>query len=293
MRLCDFFTSDVVQRDGQFSTLGHTDNQSSELLVYCGTIHYVHAANKNALVSCVITDTTLAEQVLDEKGLIVVDDPRATFYWLHNELLKSLKGLHKLEPLIGKNCSIHPTAQISDNCRIGNGVTIKENVVIADGVTIENDVFIDVGVVVGSEGILYTTVDGDNKSIRHGGGVIIGEGATLLSNCVVVKSIHPSQLTIIGKHTIIGIASNIGHDVVLGANCVVSGNCVIARGAVIGDSVFIGTSSVIREYIKVGDNGQVKVGSIVVEDISAGETVSGNFAIQHRAHLKQFAKDRR
>lgn len=292
MKLGDYFNNGLLFREGVFDTLGHAACRQPGVLVYCESIQYVRMANANANVTCVITSEQLAGYVDAEKGLAVEPEPRFSFYMLHRRLLEAGMGAHQVEGGIGEGCEIHQTARISDRCRIGRGVTIKENVVICDGVTIGDNVFIDIGAIIGSEGILYVSNNGRNETVRHGGGVVIGEGATLLGNAVVVKSVHPSQLTVVGDHSIVGIASNIGHDAVLGKNCVVSGNCVIARGASLGDGAYVGTSSMIREYVHLGEKAQVKAGSIVVESVRPGEAVSGNFAIRHGRHLRQFAREK-
>lgn len=293
MKLSDHFGKPALLCDGDFSMLGHAASHQPGTLVYCESIQYVRLANENENATCVITNELLAGNVAPGKGIVVDASPRASFYSLHKALVRNGVGAHHVEGRVGRGCSIHPTARISGKCNIGDGVTINANAVVCDGVVIGDNVFIDVGAVVGSEGILYVSNDGANETIRHGGGVVIGKGVTLLSNSVVVKSIHPSQLTVVGDHSIVGIASNIGHDAVLGRNCVVSGNCVVARGARLGDGAFVGTSSVIREYVNLGDKAQIKAGSIVVEDVASGEAVSGNFAINHRKHLMQFARERR
>ena len=260
------------------------------ILCYCESINYVKLANNNKKVTCVITNQSLSKYVLKNKGLVVTTNPRNLFYNLHIKLHKNKKSLKNIKFKKGRNTKIHKSALISNDCKIGNGVVIKENVVIGEGVTIQDNVFVDIGVVIGSEGILYKKDASSISRIPHAGRVIIRKGATILSNSVIVKSVHESQPTIIGENNLIGISSNIGHDVNLGKNCVVSGNCVIARGAKIGDNVFIGTSSFLREYVKVGKKAEIKVGSIVINDIKAGQSVSGNFAIDHRKNIKHYLK---
>lgn len=292
MKLSDYFEPDVLRRDASFEQLGHAASQEAATLVYCESIQYIRMANANANVQAVITNDVLAESVDAEKGLLIDASPRLLFYELHKQLISDGLGLHRVEGRVGEGCIIHPSARISKKSSIGCNVIINENVVICDGVTVGDNTFIDVGTVIGSEGILYVCKDGMNETVRHGGGVVIGEGVTLLANSVVVKSIHPSQLTMVGDHSIVGIASNVGHDAVVGKNCVISGNCVVARGARLNDGVYVGTSSVIREYVNLGEKAQVKAGGIVVGHVGAGEVVSGNFAIRHRRHLMQLAKEK-
>jgi UDP-3-O-[3-hydroxymyristoyl] glucosamine N-acyltransferase len=108
-----------------------------------------------------------------------------------------------------------------------------------------------------------------------------------------VRSIHDSLLTTIGDHTIIGIASNIGHEAQIGRNCVISGNCVIARRARIEEGAWIGTSSFVREYVKIGKFAKVMAGSVVIQDVGEKQSVSGNFAIDHRVNAMEYLKRRK
>jgi carbonic anhydrase/acetyltransferase-like protein (isoleucine patch superfamily) len=103
----------------------------------------------------------------------------------------------------------------------------------------------------------------------------------------------PAYLTVIGDNTIIGISSNIGHDVQIGKNCSISSNCVIARKAKLENGVWVGPSSTIREHVNIGPNSQIKLGSVVIEDVKASESVSGNFALNHPIHLRNYLKKKR
>ncbi len=293
MRLSDFFSKAEIVRDGQFMTLGHVQTSCAGTLVYCDTIFYVKAANKNDRVSCVVTTKSLSKDVAPKKGVVVAEYPRNCFYRIHHQLLS-----HNLMPSdiiygVGKNCCIHPSAILSKKSKIGNNVTIEANVVIKDEVVIGDNARIDAGAVVGTDGLLYLKEDGDIYPVRHGGGVHVGRNVTILSQAVIARSIHPTLLTSIGDHSLIGIRSSIGHEVQIGKNCVISNNCVLARKAVIGDAAWIGSSAVIREYVTVGKGAMVMAGSIVIKDVPQNKKVSGHFAIDHQMNMMKFLKKER
>ena len=290
MKLSEYENIGILQRDGSFKALGHADSNVKGTLAYGDTVFYIDRANKNENISCLITKREYAKQVDASKGLLLCQNPRDAFYELHNELLtKNLIDL-KLNCTVGKGCEIHPRAIVSRKTKIGNNVVISENAVIKDNVIIGDNTFIDAGVVIGNEGLLYITKQGRHCRVKHGGGVEIGENVAILSNAVVVKSIHETLLTRIGDNSIIGIMSAIGHEAQIGANCVISGNCVIARRATVKDGAWIGSSSVVREYISIGENAQVMAGSVVVKDVAPGKSVSGNFAVDHSKRLKDFLR---
>ena len=293
MKLSDYFRKPDMARDGEFITLGHAGSQAKGTLAYCGDVFYLEIANRNENVSCIITTPDSAKRVEGHKGLVHSPDPRNTFYRLHNWMMENNAYQLKIEYGIGNGCNIHPSAQVSRETKIGDHVTIGENAVIKEGVVIGDNTLIDAGAVIGCEGILYIAEGGNNIFVKHAGGVKIGRSVTVLSNAVIARSIHDSLFTDIGENTIIGITSNIGHEAQIGRNCVILGNCVIARMAEIGEGVWIGSSSFVREYVKIGRFAKVMAGSIVIKNVEEKQTVSGNFAVDHKISLMQYKKRQR
>lgn len=287
----DFFKNKDIERAGFFQSIGNADTTSKDCLVYCDNQAYIQKANQNSFVSCVITSKELSPLVVEEKGIIHSNSPRISYYQLF-EILRN-KNLFYFNQThgIGTNCNIHPSALISPNAKVGNNVTIEANAVIKDHVYIEDNAFVDVGAVLGNEGILHYDINGNNKFIRHAGGVYIGQYAAIMAHASIVKSLTPDILTHVGKHSIIGISSTIGHEAFIGENCIISGNCVIARQANVGNNTYIGTSCVVRQYVKLGEYSNVMAGSIVIKDVDDYASVSGNFAIDHKKNLRNFAKN--
>jgi UDP-3-O-[3-hydroxymyristoyl] glucosamine N-acyltransferase len=291
VKLSQAIREETVARDGEFETLGRVDSELSGTLAYCDTVVHLTAALANTNVSCIVTTPELALEVGSGKGLVVSSAPRVLFYRIHNRLIIEQRPTMPTAPSIGEACDVHPSAQVSARARIGSRVALGERVVVKEEVEIGDDTFVDAGAVIGVDGLLYVTDEAGNKiSIRHGGGVRIGRGVTVLSNVVIARGIHAPAVTRIGDRSIIGIATNVGHEAEIGRNCVVSSNCVVARGAKLDDEAYIGSSAVIREYVRVGRGAQVQAGSIVVKDVAPGRSVSGNFAIDHIKHLREHAR---
>jgi UDP-3-O-[3-hydroxymyristoyl] glucosamine N-acyltransferase len=286
MMLSAYYSENNVLRDGEFITLGYVDSPIKGTLTYCDNILYLEKAKKNINANCIITTHDLAKHEMPDKGVLISPNPRNTFYKLHQLLLQKGNYGLTLEYGIGNNCSIHPSAIVSSRARIGNNVTIAANVIIKDGVSIDDNTFIDAGVVIGCEGLLYTFDEEKIVFIKHAGGVKVGRNVTILSHAIIAKSVHDSLLTVIGDNSIIGISTNVGHEAQIGNNCVISSNCVIARRARLRDGARIGPSSTIREHVKIGKHAQVKLGSIVVENVKEKETVSGYFALNHIRNLR-------
>jgi len=293
MNISDFFEENQIVMDGEFRTLGYVDSSISGTLAYGDTACHLKIASMNKNISCIITREDMANYVSGEKGFIFSIQPRNTFYKLHNRLMQSEGYGLQIDSGIGHNCVIHPSAIVSEKTKIGNNVTILENVVIKDGVTIGDNTFIDTGAVIGCDGLLYYFEGERPVFIRHAGGVSIGCNVTILSGAMIVKSVHESFLTVIGNNSIIGISTNIGHEARIGNNCVFSSNCVVARRAQIGNGVFLGPSSVIREHVRIEENAWVRLGSVVIQSVGSGESVSGNFAMNHQLNLRHFVNQQR
>ena len=289
MKLSDFHQYIDIVRDGEFDTLGYVDSTTNCTAAYCDTVHYLEKANQNDNITSLITTKSLAKRTVPKKGLAISPNPRVAFYRLHEWMLLNSHYSLGFEYGIGKDCTIHPSAIVSKRTKIGNNVTIAENVVIKDEVVIGDNTAIDAGAVIGCDGLLYMIEDKKKKFIRHGGGIKIGKDVTILSNAVIVKSIHNTLLTNIGDNVIIGISSNIGHEAQIESNCAISNNCVIARRAKICEGAWIGPSSVIREHVRIGRFAHVKLGSIVVKDVKDHQSVSGNFALDHKTNLLYYS----
>lgn len=288
MRLSDFASHVTVVRDAEFIGLGYVDSDRLGVLVFADQIKYLAAAAANPRVGAVITTRDLAARSPSQAGLAVADSPRDAFYAIQRALLAAGHADLPFQPGRGSGCRIHPSAVVSDKCRIGDNVTIGEQVVIRDPVWIGSDVVIEPGAKLGVEGILYS-LSGDRPTLfPHAGYVRIGDDASLMSNVIVVRSVHACRATEVGRGALIGNATIIGHEAKVGDNVVVFNQCTLARRCDIGPGAFIGTQVFVKEHVRVGTRARVLAGSIVVTDVADSATVSGNFAEEHFGRLRRF-----
>ncbi|MGB6105267.1 MAG: DapH/DapD/GlmU-related protein [Pusillimonas sp.] len=289
MNLSDFFSDIEILMPGSFDQLDETQTTAPASLVYCQNLDFLRQALQNRNVSAVITTPQLAAEIPQDQpiGVVCSKDPRLSFFTLYNKLYHK-QSIRPLEPSRGHSCSIHGSAIVSASTRIGNRVEIGPGVVISENVEIGDDVFIDANVVIGAEGLL-TLRDHNGRLLRvkHAGGVRIGTGCMILAGATIAKSLYASP-TSIDAECQVGIMSNIGHGASIGDDTVVSGNCVVAGRTKIGRSVWIGSSCSIAQGLRIGDGAQIKMGSVVVSNIAEQSIVSGNFAIAHARHVRQF-----
>lgn len=290
MKLSDLNFNYQVLQDNEFETLGYVDSDIEKTLAYCDNISYLIKADNNKNISCIITTEELLSQIKNTKGKIVSSTPRVLFYKIHHWFIETDKYSVRYQYGIGNNCNIHPSAIVSDCSKIGNHVSIGENVVIKDNVIIGDNSSIDSGAIIGCDGLLFYKEKSNIASVKHAGGVQIGNNVSILSNAIIAKSIHDSCFTTIGDNSIIGITANIGHEAQIDNNCVIAGNCIVARKSRICEGAWIGPSSVVREHITIGKNAQVKLGSIVIKDVEENQSVSGNFAVPHLTNLRRTLK---
>ena len=287
----DFFSPDTVRHDGRFSCLDEADSSCPGALVYCQNLHYLCLAKENPNVSAIITTPTLAaEPIHDSKSVIIADDPRFAFFTLYVDFHAKGRNQPRMEFGIGKDCRIHPSAEVSSKTRIGDRVEIGPGVVIEDFVRIMDDVFIGSNAVIGAEGLI--TLRRENGSllmIKHAGGVLVGKNVVILAGAIVAKSLFLMPTTI-GDNCQIGIMANVGHGVSIGEQSVISSNTVIAGRTKLGPKVWMGASSTIAQGLTVGEGAQIKMGAVVISDISSNAVVSGNFAVSHKANMRHFLK---
>jgi len=173
---------------------------------------------------------------------------------------------------------------VADGVRIGSNATIIGPAIIGEGVTIEANA------VVGATGLYAKSIDGRLINMPHFGGVRIDAGAAILSGAVVVKSAYFGSWTTVGSQAHIGVQSNLGHDAVVGPRTVVSSNVVISGRARIGADCWIGASVSIANGLRIEDGASVIIGSVVIADVATKQTVSGNFALDHRRNLLRHAR---
>lgn len=291
--LHECFSTKEILRSGSFATLGYADSATPGTLAFSDGIKYVRQACRNPAITCLITTAELAEEAGGAQGLVVCKSPRDAFYLLHERWIQ--EGRYKLPftPHRGVNCRIHPSAVVDPGCWIGDNTVIGENVVIREPAYIGSHVTLEPGARIAMEGILYRRTADGPRLIRHGGHVRIEDHVALMSGSTVVRSVHDTDVTLVGRSSIIGLNSVVGHEAKVGPQCVVSNQCVLARRSQLGKGVFVGTGSFVREHVRIGDQAQVMAGSVVIHAVRPGAVVSGNFTTEHQPRMMKFAQSLR
>ncbi len=294
LHVSDYFERKLIIRDGTFCRLDEAEAIQQGAMAYCQNLYYLQKAITNLNVSAVLTTPELAQDLTTtDKAVVACVDPRFAFFELYNALYGASVNASSPNPSIGRDCRIHSSAHLGSNVTLGDRVELAANVVVENFSIIANDVYIGPNAVIGAEGLITLRHhDGRLLTVKHAGGVQIDEGTQVLAGAVIAKSLF-SKPTHIGKNCQVGILANIGHGASVGNNSVISGNTVIAGRTRIGQNVWIGASVSIAQGLSVGHHAQIKMGSVVVGNVDDASIVSGNFALSHKANMKDFLRKQR
>ena len=107
-------------------------------------------------------------------------------------------------------------------------------------------------------------------------GVIIGKcssiglGCIICPNCVISTNVH------LGTCVTINQGTQLSHDVTIGDFSSVMGNVDLTGKVIVGKKVFIGVGATIIPEMHIEDGSKVGAGSVVVKNVTKGDTVFGN-----------------
>jgi len=289
--LSEWFGEKTIKREGEFVSTQPANTKIPQSVTFCESRQFIRTINNNKNVTCVITIKSFLNQFDSRLGIIVTEKPRTKFYKLHNSLSKEFSNKSFFNPCIKRSAKIHKTAFVAEDCYIGENVEIGPGVLVLSNSYIEDEVYIGPNVVIGADGLEYKRLDETEKLIRiaHIGGVYLETEVEIKANTVVCRDVY-FGFTVVGEGTKIGPLCNIAHRSNIGNYCMIAGNSTIGGSARIGDMVWLGPSSTISDNICVGDHAKVSLGSVVVKDVKPGQTVSGNFALDHSISIRDFAK---
>lgn len=290
-RLSDLFPAEHVVVDGQFTKTSLPGVKSPLGICYAGSEHFLRIALDNPSIGAVIVAAELVDKAGDGKGVVAAEHPQLAYYQLHNRL--AADGLLQVH---GRH-DIHPTAQIAASAVIGRNVVIGEGVVvealsiIGDYSIIGAGTYIGERVVIGARGMQNTRIAGKPYPLAFVGGVQIGEYCQILAGAIVQRPYHP-EYTTIGDFATISVNVVVGHGSQIGSHTMIGGSSQIAGNVVIGNNVWMGPSVTVADDRSIGDRANVKLGSVIVENVAPDQAVSGSFAIPHQYNVRIYARQK-
>ncbi len=290
------YLSDVVKgiegrlvRDGAFQTLEYcTGSVKVPFLTFMGNPKFADRISPYA--SCVLCSAELADRLPQSmEGVFVTESPKEAFQLIHNGLRKNADYCLPEKPnRTGEGCVISERASIAGNSvEIGDRVIIEDNVTIYDHVRIGNDCVIRSGAVIGGKAFTFAaTKDNRILGMEDLGQVVIGDRVEIFSLAHITKGILPTDITYIGDDAKIDALVQIGHGSVIGERTLIAEGAVIAGNVRIGADSWVGVNATVSNRIRIGDHARVSLGSVVTKDVASGQTVTGNFAIDHMTFIR-------
>ena len=278
----------IVIRNGDFNWLGLTaeEYEGKEILTFLTDEKYISEVNRNKSVSCIITTKEIAEKIKDlNYGILISENPRKTFFELHNKLVDEDFYFKKEKNNISSKAIISSKVSIREyNINIEDDVVIEENVVIYPNVTIKKGSIIRANSTIGGNGFEFSKFGDEVLSIKFGGNVIIDENTEIQNNTCIDRGVFGT--TYIGKNVKIDNLIHIAHDVVIGENTFITACSEISGRVKVGKNSYFGPNSTIRNGIRIGENTKVSMGSVVTKNIEDNQIVTGNFARLHQEYIK-------
>ncbi len=290
--LSSFLPESRIRRDAEISLTFRPSATTPGAVCYANTAALVGIANANSNISAVITTPDLADLVAAAKGCVESASPREEFYTLHNALCRSGDNqLRTEESFVHPTATLAPGVVLGQRVSVGPGVRIGAGAVLEDNTIVGENTVIGAHVVIGGRGLYNTFIDGRNVLVECAGGVRIGRRCEILSTALIQRS-YLCEFTEIGDDSKLAPGASVGHGCRVGRATSVGARAVVGGNTSVGDNVWIGPSSVIADALMIGNDAQVKLGSVVVRNVNAGETVSGNFALSHAQHLRIYTRQR-
>lgn len=280
-----------LKNEDEISSLGLAGyNDGDKVATFIESSKYIDELSDSVVL--VITNKETINEINDELGAIIVDKPRETYFRLHNLLCnyEEYVGVNN-KTTIGEGCSISPLAVIADNnVIIGNNVVIEEFVVIRENTIIGDNTIIRAGCKIGGEGFEFKNVGDEVFPVKHVGKVCIGRDVEIQYNTCIDKAIYPWDKTEIGNYVKIDNLVHIGHAVKVKERTMIVANSGIGGRTNIGKDAWIGFGATLRNGIDVGDNSRANIGAVVTKNILENESVTGNFAIEHKKFIETLKK---
>lgn len=294
MRLSEYFPAEMVLRDADFDALGLSNSRvQGRMLSFLEDPRYAGELNANPNIYAVICQAnavpSLAEHI---QGVVICEAPRKAYFTLHNHLAETAAyRLPVKETTIGSGCRISPLAYIApEGVEIGDNVVIEEFVTVKGPCRIGDHTILHAGAKIGGEGFEFKRFAESVLDVSHCGAVEIGSHVIIWENTTVHKAVYPWDMTKIGDYSRIGANSHIDHGAKLAAFSEVCAGAILSGRTELGDHAFIGPGTVVSNRISVGSGAKALIGSVVTKDVPDGQTVSGNFAIEHKKHLESVKK---
>jgi len=192
---------------------------------------------------------------------------------------------------IGARGVLHPGVYVGDDVVIGDDCELFPNVVVRERCSLGNRVVVHAGSVIGTDGFGYRWDGSGHAKIPQIGTVAI-EDDVEIGSCACVDRAK-FAVTRVGRGTKIDNLVQVAHNARLGPHCIMAGQSGVAGSVHLGAGVMLGGQCAVRDHVHMADRSILGACSGAMEDVEAGQFVSGLPAIPHRQFLREQAALRR
>jgi UDP-N-acetylglucosamine acyltransferase len=172
--------------------------------------------------------------------------------------------------VIGADVSIGPWTIVGANVEIGDGCRIASHVILKGPTRIgrRNRIFQFATVGEDTPAVAY---NGEPTTLQIGDDNVIREGVTIHRGTV-----QGQGRTVIGNHNLLMAYVHVGHDCTLGNHVIMANNASVSGHVLVGDYANFGGYAGIPQYRHIGAHAHIGGMSLVLKDVPAFVTVSGN-----------------
>lgn len=277
---------------------GFCNSNIPHTITLAANLKWAKIALESTFVSCILLNSEVANLIKQknipiDKPLLIYESPQESYYFLHNQAIHKLtyrKYFQKSNTFVSSSAKIHETAIIEENVFIEDDVEIGAYAIIKSGTFIGKGTSIYDQCILGGEGLFSKKIGSRKKHLKHFGTIRVGQYCVIHEGANILRAVNFGSHTLLEDEVDCGVCSNVGHGVTVRQGTTLSSHVILAGRAEIGKNCWIGAGAMISNGLKIGDNSQVRLGSVVIKDLPNDSDVSGNFARPHHQNLRQSLK---
>ena len=171
---------------------------------------------------------------------------------------------------LGEGVSVGPWSMVGPDVEIGDGTWIGPHVVVKGPTRIGRNNRIYQFATVG-EDTPALAYQGERSTLEIGDGNVIREGVTIHRGMAAGIS-----KTVIGNECLLMAYVHVGHDCILGDHVIMANFAGVAGHVTVGDHANFGGYAAVPQYRSIGAYTHIAGMSLVLKDVPAYMTVSGN-----------------
>jgi len=124
----------------------------------------------------------------------------------------------------------------------------------------------------------------------HKGGVIIRDNTIIEQRVIIDKALFNWDNTEIGCKCFVGRDACIAHGCKLFENVYIYHRAFLCGNVIVERNSKIGIGAIVANRVHIGENADIKLGSVVTKNVENNSAVSGNFAIPHSVLIETIKK---